>query len=91
MCYGGKYGPDLERVAAFHSLTPDEVISIHTNGEYLVYMIGFAPGFPYLGGMSEKLRLQGKNHRETASQKGQLASQECKPACTQLKHLEDGS
>lgn len=55
VCYGGAFGPDLEYVAEHNKLTVDEVIKIHSRGEYLVYMIGFAPGFPYLGGMSEKI------------------------------------
>lgn len=55
VCYGGEFGPDLEEVARRNQLTPEEVIDIHTNGHYLVYMIGFAPGFAYLGGMSEKI------------------------------------
>ncbi|MEB1808387.1 MAG: 5-oxoprolinase subunit PxpB [Bacillaceae bacterium] len=55
VCYGGELGPDLEFVAKHNNLTTDEVIQIHSSGEYLVYMIGFAPGFPYLGGMSEKI------------------------------------
>jgi inhibitor of KinA len=53
VCYGGSYGPDLPLVASHNSLTIDEVVEIHSQAEYLVYMIGFAPGFPYLGGMSE--------------------------------------
>ena len=55
VCYGGEYGPDLEAVASYHDLTVNEVIKIHSEKEYAVYMIGFAPGFPYLGGMSEKI------------------------------------
>jgi inhibitor of KinA len=55
VCYGGAFGPDLDDVARHHGLTPDEVVRIHTAGDYLVYMIGFAPGFPYLGGMSERI------------------------------------
>jgi inhibitor of KinA len=55
VCYGGEFGLDLEFVAKHNNLTTDEVIEIHSSGEYLVYMIGFAPGFPYLGGMSEKI------------------------------------
>lgn len=55
VCYGGEYGPDLEYVARHHNLTPEEVISIHSEGEYLAYMIGFAPGFPFLGGLSKKI------------------------------------
>jgi inhibitor of KinA len=55
VCYGGDFGPDLEEVAEINGLTPEEVIDIHSNGEYIVHMIGFAPGFPYIGGMSEKI------------------------------------
>lgn len=55
VCYGGTLGPDLAFVAEHNALTPQQVIEIHTNGNYLVHMIGFAPGFPYIGGMSEKI------------------------------------
>ena len=55
VCYGGEFGPDLEFVAQYNSLTPDDVIEIHSSADYLVYMIGFAPGFPYLGGMSDRI------------------------------------
>jgi inhibitor of KinA len=55
VCYGGNMGPDLEYVANYNHLTMDEVVKIHTAQDYLVYMIGFAPGFPYIGGMSEKI------------------------------------
>ncbi|RKO65859.1 5-oxoprolinase subunit PxpB [Desulfofundulus salinus] len=53
--YGGEYGPDLEDVARYNQLTPGEVIQIHTATDYLIYMLGFAPGFPYLGGMSLRI------------------------------------
>ncbi|MGO5012439.1 5-oxoprolinase subunit PxpB [Niallia sp. Sow4_A1] len=55
VCYGGEYGPDLEEVAKHNQLSIEQVIDIHSGGEYCVYMIGFAPGFPFLGGMSEKI------------------------------------
>lgn len=55
VCYGGLYGPDLEFVAQHNGLSAEEVIRIHTEGTYKVHMIGFAPGFPYLGGMSAKI------------------------------------
>lgn len=55
VCYGGEMGPDLEYVAESNDLTCEEVIQIHSSGDYLVYMIGFAPGFPYIGGMSERI------------------------------------
>jgi KipI family sensor histidine kinase inhibitor len=47
--YGGDYGPDIEDVAAHNEITPEDVIRIHSSMDYLVYMIGFTPGFPYLG------------------------------------------
>lgn len=53
--YGGEYGPDLDHVAEFNSLSEDEVISIHCSKSYLVYMLGFTPGFCYLGGMDERI------------------------------------
>lgn len=53
--YGGEYGPDLDFVAKHNGLTADEVIAIHKAGDYTVHMIGFAPGFPFIGGMSERI------------------------------------
>ena len=53
--YGSQCGPDLEFVAEYAQLTPDEVIALHCNAEYLVYMLGFTPGFCYLGGLDERL------------------------------------
>lgn len=55
VCYGGEFGPDLETVASLNGLTPDEVIAIHSGADYLVHMIGFAPGFAYLGGMDPRI------------------------------------
>ncbi|SEB72954.1 5-oxoprolinase subunit PxpB [Paenibacillus sp. GP183] len=55
VCYGGEFGPDLQDVATHTGLSSEQVIKIHSSQDYLVYMIGFAPGFPYLGGMSERL------------------------------------
>ena len=53
--YGGEMGPDLEFVAEHNHMTPDEVIRLHTSEEYLIYMLGFIAGFPYLGGMNKKI------------------------------------
>lgn len=53
--YGAKYGPDLDRVCEYTGLSSGEVIKRHTAGNYLVYFIGFSPGFPYIGGMDETL------------------------------------
>lgn len=54
VCYGGEFGPDLDRFEE-DGLTPEEVIEMHSGTEYLVYMLGFMPGFPYLGGLDERL------------------------------------
>ena len=43
--YGGEYGPDLDFVAEHNHKTPEEVVKIHTSTEYLIYMLGFTPGF----------------------------------------------
>lgn len=55
VCYGGDLGPDLPYVARHNGLTENDVVAIHSGATYLVYMIGFLPGFPYLGGMSSKI------------------------------------
>lgn len=51
----GEYGPDLEEVAHYHGLQVEDVIRIHSETTYFVYMLGFTPGFPYLGGLSKEL------------------------------------
>ena len=53
--YGGEEGPDLAFVAEHNGKTEDEVVKIHTGTEYLIYMLGFTPGFPYLGGMDDSI------------------------------------
>lgn len=53
--YGGPLGPDMEEMAELHGLSVDDIISLHTSPVYKVHMIGFMPGFPYLGGMPDKL------------------------------------
>ena len=53
--YGGEHGPDLAYLAEHNGLTPGEVIQVHSGTDYLVYMMGFTPGFPYLGGMSDRI------------------------------------
>ncbi|RZK46379.1 MAG: 5-oxoprolinase subunit PxpB [Hymenobacter sp.] len=55
VCYGGDLGPDLAAVARHTGLTPAEVIVRHTAPTYLVHLLGFAPGFPYLGGLDARL------------------------------------
>ena len=55
VCYEDDFGPDLAGVAKQAKLTPAEVIKRHGKPEYLVYLVGFAPGFPYLGGLPKEL------------------------------------
>ncbi len=53
--YGGEAGPDLENVSRHCSLAPSEVIRLHATPVYRIYMLGFTPGFPYLGGMDGRI------------------------------------
>lgn len=53
--YGGAYGPDLPEVAAHCGITPQQVVELHSAPDYRIYMLGFTPGFPYLGGMDPRL------------------------------------
>jgi KipI family sensor histidine kinase inhibitor len=55
VCYGGEFGPDIGTVAKRHRLSIEDVIRLHSEPEYLIYMVGFTPGFPFLGGLPEKL------------------------------------
>jgi len=55
VCYGGEFGPDIDTVADTNNLTAEEVIELHCEPEYPIYMVGFTPGFPFLGGLPEKL------------------------------------
>ena len=55
VCYGGEFGPDLDDVARMRQLTAAEVVDLHASATYLVYFLGFAPGFAYLGGLPESL------------------------------------
>jgi len=55
VCYGREFGPDLDEVAAMHGITPERVIELHTSATYLVYFLGFVPGFAYLGELTREL------------------------------------
>lgn len=55
VCYGGVWGPDLEEVARRCGLSVEAVIARHAAPEYRVFLLGFAPGFPYLGGLDPSL------------------------------------
>jgi len=70
--YGGKYGPDLEWVAEFHEISTKEVIQLHTGSSYQVYMIGFIPGFPYMGELPETLNTPRKKTPRTSVPSGSV-------------------
>jgi inhibitor of KinA len=53
--YGETFGPDLEKVAEYVHLTAEEVIRLHCSKPYFIYMIGFMPGFPYMGELPDAL------------------------------------
>lgn len=60
ICYDDEFAPDLAAVAQQSGLTPDEVIAAHLAGDYSVFMYGFAPGYAYLAGVPEPIRLPRK-------------------------------
>ena len=62
VCYGGEFGPDIARVAAQHQISEEEVIRLHSSTIYRVYMIGFTPGFAYMGTVADKLITPRKEH-----------------------------
>jgi len=68
--YGGQTGPDLPFVASYHQLSEEEVISLHTSKEYLIYMMGFVPGFPYLGGLPPSLAVPRLEHPRPSVEAG---------------------
>ena len=70
VCYDAEFGLDLELLAKEKSLTIDELISLHTAPEYRLYFIGFLPGFLYLGGMDERLKMPRKSEPRASVLKG---------------------
>ena len=73
VCYGGDLGPDLAEVAATCGLTPKQVIELHAASPQLVYMLGFAPGFPYLGGLDPRLAVPRRATPRTKVPAGSVA------------------
>ena len=71
--YGGEYGPDLEWVADLHNMSPEQVIRLHTGTTYRVYMIGFTPGYPYLGELPAALATPRRETPRTAVPQGSVA------------------
>lgn len=72
VCYGGQYGPDLQEVSEYHGLTQEEVIQIHSGQAYIVHMIGFAPAFPYLGGLDKRIATPRRSTPRTAIAPGSV-------------------
>jgi KipI family sensor histidine kinase inhibitor len=71
--YGGEYGPDLDWVAGFHKISPERVVTLHTGTTYRVYMIGFTPGYPYLGELPEALATPRRETPRTVVPQGSVA------------------
>ncbi len=57
VCYGGDFGPDLDEVAAKCGLRPEQVVDLHLRSPHRVHMLGFAPGFPFIGGLDPALAM----------------------------------
>lgn len=57
VCYDAEFGPDLLDLANHAKISPEEVIRLHSSATYLVYFLGFSPGFAYMGGLPEKLHM----------------------------------
>ncbi|CUU23338.1 putative protein YbgJ [Duffyella gerundensis] len=55
--YGGRAGPDLPELARYCQMTEKQVVELHSSSLYVVYFIGFQPGFPYLGGLDQRLHM----------------------------------
>jgi KipI family sensor histidine kinase inhibitor len=70
--YGGDYGPDLEGVAGHLGISTDEVIRLHTETLYRVYMIGFTPGYPYMGELPAALAVPRRSTPRTRVPKGSV-------------------
>ena len=70
--YGGETGQDLSYIAQYHQMSEDEVISLHADKEYLIYMVGFVPGFPYLGGLSSRLSVPRLEHPRSSVPAGSV-------------------
>ena len=70
--YGGEHGPDLPLVAHYHNLTPQEVIGFHARPVYRVYMIGFTPGYPYLGEVLDAIATPRRETPRTLVSKGSV-------------------
>lgn len=72
VCYGGKYGEDLKDLAGFVGMNESQVVEIHSSIDYLIYMLGFLPGFPYLGGLDKRLEIPRLSNPRTSIPAGSV-------------------
>jgi KipI family sensor histidine kinase inhibitor len=78
VCYGGEFGPDLAEVCVMHEMTAAQAVELHASVEYLVYFLGFVPGFAYLGELPKELvtpRLAAPRRRVAAGSVGIAGNQ----------------
>ena len=73
VCYDKEFALDIDRVSKYTKLSTDEIIHLHTKGKYLVYFLGFSPGFPYIGGMDLKLETPRLNSPRIEVMQGSVA------------------
>jgi KipI family sensor histidine kinase inhibitor len=71
--YGGAYGIDLDDVARARGMTPDEVVRLHTAGDYSVAMLGFLPGFAYLAGLDPRLATPRRDNPRAVTPAGTIS------------------
>lgn len=73
VCYGGEQGPDLDEVAMACGMTADEVVRAHVASDHVVFMLGFSPGFPYIGGLDSRLAMPRRATPRTSIPAGTVA------------------
>lgn len=73
VCYSGDYAPDMEDVAAKTGLSADEIISLHQKEKFDVFMLGFLPGFAFMGLLDDRLHLPRRKEPRTAVPRGSVA------------------
>ena len=73
VCYEGEFAPDLPEVAAFAGCAPEEVVALHSGREYLVFMVGFVPGFAYMGEVDPRIAAPRRATPRTAVPQGSVA------------------
>lgn len=73
VAYGGDHGVDLDEVARFHGISPDELIARHCGGDYVVAMIGFTPGFAYLAGLDPSIATPRRQSPRTETPAGTIS------------------